>query len=68
MTKAREQFIKQHATQLSKRTGIPFAEAAHIIARQCGGILRPDIVLPFDEEEFAGTTVADVLADPERDR
>jgi len=26
----------------------------------------PDLVLPFDDEEFAGCTVADVLADPDR--
>jgi hypothetical protein len=28
--------------------------------------LLPDLVLPFDDEEFAGCTVADVLADPDR--
>ena len=26
----------------------------------------PDVELPFDGEDFAGCTVADVLADPER--
>ena len=29
-------------------------------------MLRPDIVLPFDDPELAGCTVGDVLADPER--
>lgn len=37
-----------------------------IIERQFKGILLPDLVLPFDDEEFAGCTVADVLADPDR--
>ena len=34
--------------------------------RQCEGVLLPDIVLPFDDPEFAGCTVGDVLADPDR--
>ena len=29
-------------------------------------MLLPDIELPFDDEAFAGCTVADVLADPDR--
>jgi len=37
-----------------------------VIVRQCEGVLRPDVVLPFDEEELAGCTVGDVLANPER--
>jgi len=57
---------KTTVLQLSKRTGIPFTEAARLVVRQCGGVLLPGLVLPFDEEELAGTTVADVLADPER--
>jgi hypothetical protein len=32
----------------------------------CEGVLLPDIELPFDDEELAGCTVRDVLADPER--
>jgi hypothetical protein len=40
--------------------------AKRIIERQFRGILLPDIVLPFDDEEFASCTVADVLADPDR--
>ena len=37
-----------------------------VIARQCRGVLLPDVALPFDDVELAGTTVADVLADPVR--
>jgi hypothetical protein len=41
-------------------------EAKRIVARQCEGVLRPDVELPFDDPELAGKTVADVLADPDR--
>ena len=37
-----------------------------MVARQCDGVLLPDLVLPFDDDELAGCTVADVLADPAR--
>ena len=40
--------------------------AAHAVARQCEGVLHPGVVLPFDDSDLAGTTVADVLADPAR--
>ena len=39
---------------------------SRIVIRQCEGVLRPDVVLPFDDQELAGCTVGDVLADPER--
>jgi hypothetical protein len=64
--KARAAFINAQAKRLSKRTGIPEQAAAQTIARQCDGVLLPDVVLPFDDAEFEGCTVADVLADPER--
>ena len=34
--------------------------------RQCDGVLLPNVELPFDDEDLAGCTVADVLADPDR--
>jgi hypothetical protein len=40
--------------------------AERVVARQCEGILRPDVVLPFDDPDLSPTTVADVLADPLR--
>ena len=40
--------------------------ARQVIVRQCDGVLRPDVELPFDDPELAGCTVGDVLADPER--
>src|SRR5262249_12980199 len=37
-----------------------------VIVGECEGVVRPDIVLPFDDPELNGCTVGDVLADPER--
>ncbi len=64
--KTRDTFIAQQSKRLAERTGMPAEDAAQVIAQQCRGILRPDLVLPLDDEDLAGTTVADVLADPER--
>jgi hypothetical protein len=37
-----------------------------MVERWAEGVLLPDIALPFDDPEFKGITVADVLADPAR--
>jgi hypothetical protein len=65
-TRVRTAYICSRADQLAQRTGITPQAAAHIIARQCEGVLLPAVVLPFDDEELAGCTVGDVLADPAR--
>ena len=65
-TKARDAFISHRAKHLAERTGMAAESAARVIAHQCAGILLPDVVLPFDDAELAGVTVADVLADPAR--
>ncbi|HJZ31183.1 MAG TPA: hypothetical protein VKF35_08760 [Hyphomicrobiaceae bacterium] len=65
MAKAREAFLKAQAKKLVARTGMAEAAARQVIARQCEGVLRPDIVLPFDDPELNGRTVGDVLANPE---
>jgi hypothetical protein len=62
--KAREEFISRQAEALAERARMPVRAARDVIAKQCAGILLPTIVLPFDDEELAGKTVADVLADP----
>ena len=64
--KAREEFIAKHADSLAQRAGISVYAARRIIAQQCDGFLLPDIVLPWDDTEFDGCTVADILADPAR--
>lgn len=64
--RARAAFINVRAKRLARRTGISERTAAQIITRQCEGVLLPDVVLPFDDEDLTGTTVAKVLADPGR--
>jgi hypothetical protein len=64
--KARTAFIAKQAERLVARTGISAEAASHIVARQCDGVLLPDMVLAFDDEDLTGATVADVLADPVR--
>jgi len=64
MAKAREAFVETQAKKLVARTGMSEKAARQVIVRQCEGVLRPDVVLPFDEEELAGRTVGDVLANP----
>ena len=64
--KARAAFVERQAKKLVARKGISEAAARQVVLRQCEGVLRPDIELPFDDEALAGCTVGDVLADPER--
>jgi hypothetical protein len=66
LAKSRSAFIKTQASKLVARTGMSASAARVAIARQCEGILRPDIELPFDDETLTGCTVGDVLDDPER--
>jgi len=62
--KAHDAFVARQSKRLAERTGMTEAAAAQVIERQRLGVLLPEVVLPFDDEELAGTTVADVLADP----
>jgi hypothetical protein len=64
--RAHEVFVRAQAEKLVVRTGITEKAARQVIERQCEGVLRPDIVLPFDDPVLAGCTVGDVLADPDR--
>jgi hypothetical protein len=64
--KARAAFIAVQTKRLVERTGMSDKAAARAVARQCVGILLPPVLLPFDDHDLAGTTVADVLDDPER--
>ena len=64
--RVRASYIEQKAKDITKRTGMSMLAAKRIIERQFRGILLPDVVLPFDDDEFAGCTVADVMADPDR--
>jgi hypothetical protein len=62
--KAHEAFIGKQAEALAKRSGMSVHAARDVLRKQCGGVLMPSIVLPFDDPELEGKTVADVLADP----
>ena len=59
--KARKAFIAQQAERLSRRTGLAATAAARVIERQCAGILRPDVALPFDDEDLAGANRTGIL-------
>jgi len=64
--KSRESFITEQAKSLAARAGLTPEQAAHIVARQCAGVLLPDVALPFDDAGLVDVTVADVLAEPDR--
>jgi hypothetical protein len=61
--KTRAAFIERQTKKLVAG-GMSEHAAKQTIMRQGEGVLRPDLVLPFDNDELAGKTVADVLADP----
>jgi len=64
--RTRAAFIALQSDRLAKRTGMAAVVAEQAIARWCNGILLPDVVLAFDDHEFAGATVSHVLANPAR--
>jgi putative DNA primase/helicase len=64
--KARAKFVQEQATVITARTGGTTEAAQYIVERQCRGVLLPPVTLAFVAEELAGSTVADVLADPKR--
>ena len=64
--KERDRFVEDQTDKIVVRTGCSQTAARATILNWIEGVLLPDVVLPFDDEEFAGSTVADVLADPER--
>ncbi len=68
VAKVRAAYVEDKAQELIKhKPGMTLPAARRIIERQCDdGVLLPDVVLPFDDQEFVGCTVADVLADPDR--
>ena len=62
---AREAFIERELNNFEKY-GMSHDAARRAAERRADGLLPPETVLPFDDEEFAGCTVGDILADPER--
>src|SRR5712691_7724533 len=66
VAKSKAEFITRQCQRLAERTGMDQYRARRVVERQCLGILLSDLVLPFDDSDLAGGTVADVLADPSR--
>ena len=64
--KVRSVFIKDHSAKIAARVGGSAAQAERTVEQLCKGVLLPDVELPFDAADLAGTTVRDVLADPDR--
>jgi hypothetical protein len=62
----RKRYVAERAQELAERTAMPLEAARRVIEKQTEGVLYPDIVLPFDDADLDGATVADVLADPKR--
>ena len=60
--KARKAFVAEQSQRIVQRTVVTLDAARRTVERQCDGILLPDVVLPFDLEEFESCTVADVIA------
>jgi hypothetical protein len=63
--KVREKRVTEKTKKLREaRPDLTEKAARQIVIRRYEGILHPDVVLPWDDDELAGCTVADVLADP----
>src|SRR5262249_46904389 len=62
----RAAFAAKQAKRLAESKGFSVKAATRTIARQCDGVLLPDLVLPFDDPDLAGCAVADVIADPDK--
>ena len=62
----RQDFKKAQADRIIARTGASAHAAEHAANCYCNGELLPAVELLFDDPQFAGMTVGDVLADPDR--
>jgi hypothetical protein len=63
--KIKAAFIRNRTKELVAE-GMDEAKARTLVTNQANGTLLPGLVLPFDDPDLAGTTVGDVLRDPER--
>lgn len=65
-SKVRAVFVKEQSTTIRRKDPtISADQAKRIVLCQIGGTLLPDIELPFDDAALAGTTVGDILDDPQ---
>jgi hypothetical protein len=66
LARVRSAFSARQTERLVERTGMATHVAEYVIDRWRNGVLLPDLVLPFDDQDFEGATVGDVLGEPER--
>jgi hypothetical protein len=64
--KVRRDYEDRRAQDMAARAGISLSAAKIEIARLCDGVLLPNVVLPFDDPDLDGETIADLFADPAR--
>jgi hypothetical protein len=64
--KVRAAWAARRVADTMSRFKVPEIAARAIVEKSLGGILLPYTVLPFDDAELEGFTVADVLKDPHR--
>jgi Family of unknown function (DUF5906) len=64
--KVRAAYVDERAEALAKRRNITKEEAVRVIESLCRGVLLPDVELFFVDKKLKGTTVGNVLNDPER--
>jgi hypothetical protein len=63
----REGYIERETAELVKsRPNLGLEEARKVIAERASGVLLAADVLPFRQPELKGSTVADVLTDPDK--
>ena len=60
--KAQRAFIDSQAEKIVAKTGCRPDAARKVVALQIKGVLLPDVVLEFDDEDLRSPTVGDVLA------
>jgi hypothetical protein len=66
MEKAKAAYVAEQTKEIAERTGLSQEAARRVAEKTLHGKLLPSVVLPFDDDEHAGCTVADVLVDPDK--
>lgn len=64
--RVRAKYIDERTKEIVERRKISPEAGRRIVEQHQHGILLPDTILEFDDQDLAGTAVSDVLADPEK--
>jgi hypothetical protein len=62
----RATYVEEQAEALVKNKGLTKEAAIQVIESKCRGVLLSDVELEFSDKNLKGSTVGDVLGDPER--